>query len=341
MKQERPILTRSRKKKNNKQRWLLLLIAFVLVLGSLGFLYKKQIMLVFFDIFYKDPVIEAMDGAYKPVGNEDALTEVDLSKPFSILLLGLDQRDQEPARSDSILFTIVRPADNRVLLVSIPRDSYTKIMGYDKSTKINAAYNKGGAKASIDTVEHLLNNPIDYYATINFNGLKDVVDAIGGVKLPITSLIENKQKDHEKLRIEPNKPIYDGQDALSYVRYREDSDENRTMRQRIFLDAFMKQAIQLKQIGKIPELITIAGQNFSTNMKSDLMLSLAESIFLHDTSFTISNYMLHGAGVKRDGIWYYDIDQEDLAYTQALLANWLDPDTTAAQLIKPNLDQSQ
>lgn len=66
-------------------------------------------------------------------------------------------------------------------------------------------------------MENLLGSNVDFYATINFQGLKDVVDKLGGVRLPITKVIENKQKYHEKLRIEPNKPIYDGKDALSYA----------------------------------------------------------------------------------------------------------------------------
>ena len=341
MNQERPTLTRSRKNNKKLKRWIIILIAIVILTGSLGWLFKKQVALVFFDLFYKDQITPVLDRSYQPIGDEVDRDQADIAKPFALLLLGLDQRDQEPARSDSILYTVVRPTDNRVLLVSIPRDAYTEIIGYDKSTKINAAYNYGGAKMSVDTVEHLLDHEVDYYATINFHGLKDVVDAVGGVKLPITSVIENKLKEHEKLRIEPNKPIYDGQDALSYVRYREDSDENRTMRQRIFLNAFMQQALQLKQISKLPDLMDIAGQNFTTNMKSDFILSMAESVFLHDSSFMISNYMLHGEGAKRNGIWYYDIDQEDLSYTRELITNWLDSDTTAAQLIIPKMNQAQ
>ena len=87
--------------------------------------------------------------------------------------------------------------------------------------------------------------------TINFHGLTDIVNALDGIKLPIDKVIENKSVRHIKLRIEPNKPIYDGTDALNYVRYREDSDFNRTMRQRIFLSSLMDRVFELKNITKI------------------------------------------------------------------------------------------
>lgn len=328
----------SKKKGLQKKTKIMLsiLLAFLLA-GSLGFVYKKQISLFLFDTFAAKDIKEKLDESYEAVGHEpDPEEEVSSTEPFSVLLLGVDPRGNERGRSDSMIVAVVRPKDNRLLLVSVPRDTYTEIIGYDTTTKINAAYSYGGAKMSIDTVEHLLQNNIHYYATINFNGLKDVVDAIGGVELPITSVIENKLASHEKLRIEPNKPIYDGKDALSYVRYREDSDENRTERQRIFLRAFMNELFKLKNVSKVPELIDIAGDNFTTNMKSDLILSLAKEFFMKDSLPTITNYMLHGEGFRTDA-WYYAIDPEDLTYTQQLIANWLDADITAQELIRPDL----
>ncbi|MEI0735592.1 LCP family protein [Paenibacillus sp. JTLBN-2024] len=144
---------------------------------------------------------------------------------------------------------------------------------------MNAAYARGGIKRSVDTVENLLGSNVDFYATINFQGLKDVVDKLEGVRLPITKVIENKQKYHEKLRIEPNKLIYDGKDALSYARYREDSDFNRTMRHRVLIDAILARALEIKNITKLPDLMKVAGSNFKTNMTSTFMIDLAKTFY--------------------------------------------------------------
>jgi LCP family protein required for cell wall assembly len=227
-----------------------------------------------------------------------------------------------------MIYSVVRPEENKVLLLSIPRDSYTDIIGRDVKSKINSAYAHGEAKMAMDTVEHLLENKVDFYAAINFNGLKDIVDAVGGVELPIKKNIENKMKAHEKLFVEANKPIYSGEEALGYVRYREDSDFNRTMRHRLFLSAFMNRALEVKNLTKIPDVIRIAGSNFTTNMNSDFIVKFAESLYMKDTTPTISNYMLKGEGATRSGTWYYDLSESDLQYVRTLLANWLDPNAT-------------
>ncbi|UHA72496.1 LCP family protein [Paenibacillus sp. 481] len=330
------------KKKNYYRIFAYVALAFVLI-GSIAFVYRKELGLVLFDLFVAKPVKEVMNDSYVAVGTEvyspppSTTTSYD---PFSILLLGVDPRGNERGRSDSIIFTVIRPDDNKLLLVSIPRDSYVDIIGKDKKTKINAAHSYGGPKMSIDTVEHLLKNKINYYATVNFNGLKDFVNALGGVKLPITKLIENKHPYHDKLRIEPNKPIYDGQEALSYVRYREDSDENRTMRQRIFLNSVMDELLTFKNLSNIPALLKIGGANFTTNMSSDFIVSVAKDFYMKNSLPTISSYMLHGTGVRTDA-WYYEIDADDLEYTQKLIANWLDPNMVASQLIDPALGNNK
>ncbi|WP_309251328.1 LCP family protein [Paenibacillus pabuli] len=332
-------LTR-RKPKKPKKRWkkpLIIILSTLIVLGGVGFIYQKQLVLLAFNLFASGTVKEALDESFKPVGDQDAPV-VEHTDPFSLLLLGIDQRDNEPSRSDTIIYSVVRPEKNKVLLLSIPRDSYTDIIGRDVKSKINSAYAHGEAKMAMDTVEHLLENKVDFYAAINFNGLKDIVDAVGGVELPIKKNIENKLKTHEKLFVEANKPIYSGEEALGYVRYREDSDFNRTMRHRLFLSAFMNRALEVKNLTKIPDVIQIAGSNFTTNMNSDFIMKFAESLYMKDNAPTISNYMLKGEGATRSGTWYYDLSESDLQYVRTLLANWLDPDAT--EIMEPESAES-
>ncbi|NGZ73706.1 LCP family protein [Saccharibacillus alkalitolerans] len=353
---EAHVLTRAqrhqkkKKKKTNKGRAWLIALCVLLVLGLGGYIFRKELMVLAFDTFLADTVKNTLDDSYQPIdqpgkgGGAEELTVAELTKePFSVLLLGTDQREDEIARTDSIIYSVVRPADNKVLLVSIPRDSYVKMVGTPtikgtrSETKINAAYAYGGAQMSVDTVEALLKHDVDYYATINFNGLTDVVNALGGVELPITEKIENKQADHEKFTIEPNKPIYDGTEALNYVRYREDSDFKRTERHRIFLKQMLDRMKSVENLTKIPELIGIAGQNFKTNMTSDFMLSLAKTVILSDSTPTISSHMLQGEGVSRDA-WYYELDDEDLEETIDSISKWLDPNSTEADLVVDDTD---
>ncbi|WP_356722653.1 LCP family protein [Paenibacillus sp. JJ-223] len=329
-------MDRKKKPQKPKKSWkkpLLIAFSVLILLGGLGFVFRKDLVLLGFKLFASDTVKDVLDESFKPVGDAEEEPVVKHTDPFSLLLLGIDQRDNEPSRSDTIIYSVVRPEDNKVLLLSIPRDSYTEIVGRDVKSKINSAYAHGEAKMAIDTVEQLLQNKVDFYAAINFNGLKDIVDAVGGVELPIKKDIENKLKSHEKLFVAANKPIYNGEEALGYVRYREDSDFNRTMRQRIFLSAFMNRALEVKNLTKIPDVIKIAGSNFTTNMNSDFIIDFAEMLYMKDSIPAISNYMLKGDGAMRSGTWYYDLSESDLEYARGMIASWLDPN--AETVIEP------
>lgn len=334
---------RKRKKKKRKGTWLLVTLVCLLLIAGAGYLFRKQVVLFAFDTFMKESVADTLDESYQEIDEDENQNESEAVKPdkvqdpFSILLLGTDERKDEPGRSDTIIYAVVRPEDGKILLISIPRDTYTEIAEENKKSKVNAAYARGGIKRSVDTVENLVGNNIDFYATINFQGLKDVVDKLGGVHLPITKVIENKQKIHEKLRIEPNKPIYNGEDALSYARYREDSDFNRTMRHRVLIDAVMARALEIKNITKIPDLMKVTGSNFKTNMNSSFIIDLAKS-FYEGSMPVFSNYMLKGEGVMRGSVWYYDPDPKDVEYISNLIANWHDPLTLSDQLMQPAMD---
>lgn len=314
-----------------KKKWIMISLSFVLVM-TVGYVLRKELALLTFDMFLSNQVEKKLEETYKPITIKNPLVH---DEPFSVLLLGIDQRDKEVGRSDSMIYSIVRRKENRILLLSIPRDSYTEIVGRNKQDKIAHAYAFGGAKMSIDSIEQLLEHPVTHYAAINFTGFKNVVDALGGIKLPITEDIVNKNWNHDKFRIEANKPIYNGLEALNFVRYREDSDMNRMMRNRIFLQAVAERAVQLDKFSHIPEIIDIAGDHFSTDIAPTDLIDLAKSIFLKESIPQFSTYALDGEGMMMHDIWYYKLDEEDLAYARELITNWLDPAITAEQLMEP------
>lgn len=318
--------------KLNKKWAIIALAAGIVLFGA--FLFRKQLAVLAFDMFLSDKVEKSLDRTYKPIYDKKDTIGID-DDPFSLLLLGIDQRDKEVGRSDSMLYTVVRPKDNRILLLSIPRDSYAEIVGKDKQDKIAHAYAFGGAKMSVESVEHLLQHPVNHYAAINFKGFRDVVDALGGVELPITEDIRNQSRYHDKFLIEANKPIYTGLEALNYVRYREDSDMNRMERNRIFLQALMKRMVQLDKISHLPELLEIAGDNLDTDILPGDMIGLAKMMLLKDTLPSFTSYSLDGKGKIMDDIWYLILNEEDLAYGRKLIDNWLDPEVLSAELLLP------
>ncbi|PAK50699.1 LCP family protein [Paenibacillus sp. 7541] len=318
-----------------KRKTIYITLAVLLVAGATAWMFRTQLAVMAFDLFMAEEVENSLQRSYKPLEGSQAPDPVMLqSKPFSVMLLGSDQRENEPARSDTMIYAVVRPKESKVLLISVPRDTYTDIIGRGSKDKITHAFAFGGHQMAKDTMEAFLDQRIDYYASINFQGLKDVVDAMGGVALPIGKDIVNKGRDHEKFTIEANKPIYNGEEALNYVRYREDSDFNRAKRQQVFLDVAAKRLRQPDQIGKVPELIEIMGDNFQTDMQPKFIIDLAKQM-LTGGKVDMTSFTIMGDGMRIGGIYYNDPDLEDVREARALIDNWMNPDTKAEQLLKP------
>ncbi|ETT64990.1 LCP family protein [Paenibacillus sp. FSL R7-277] len=331
------------KLKKIKKRYIALIL--VLVIAAGGFLFQKPLAVLAFDLFLSDQVEQKLtDASYVPLENNTSKTPTSVkaepvalkSDPFSLMLLGTDQRKNETARSDTMMYAVIRPEDYKILLISVPRDTYTEIIGYkdNKKDKITHAYAFGGQQMSKDTLEALLGHDIQYYATINFQGLKDAVDAIGGVPLPIKKDIVNKGKDHEKFTIKANKSNYSGEEALNYTRYREDSDFNRTKRQQVFIDVVANKMLSISQIGNIPELLDIMGDNFKTDIQPSMIISLAKK-FMGGKDMDISSFTVMGEGKRMDGVYYDIVNEEDLNKAKALIDNWMNPSTPVDQLIEP------
>lgn len=328
--------------KKRKGRIALITCLTLLVVGTSAYAFRKPLGLMAFDVFLSGAVEKQLEKSYAPLEG-DAAKPVEQEKklePFSTLLLGVDQREDEPARSDTMIYAVVRPEDAKVLLISIPRDTLTEIVGKDKEDKINHAYVFGGEKMARDTVENFLDSEVDYYAAINFQGLRDIVDELGGIELPITEDIVNKQKDHEKFTIEAGKPLYSGQEALNFVRYREDSDFNRTKRHQVFLNAMVDRMLKLNQVSKIPELIDMLGSNFKTDLMPSYIIDLSKQMLIENKP-EISGFTIMGEGTRINGIFYDLANEEDVTFAKEMISNWTDPDTISSELITPESREAE
>lgn len=326
--------------KKRTKIYISIAVAIFLVAGS-ALAFRKELAVMAFDLFLSKQVESSLQKSYQPLDSQDRMPLIPAepvvyqNKPFSVLLLGSDQRKNEPGRSDTLIYAVARPKDSKVLLISIPRDTYTEIVGKGKKDKITHAYAFGGEQMSKNTVEAFLDHKVDYYATINFQGLKDAVNALGGVELPIQKDIVNKGYDHEKFTVKANKPIYNGEEVLNYVRYREDSDFNRTKRQQVFLDAVANRMLHLNQISKIPDLLDIMGDNFHTDMQPKFIIDLAKQV-LTGSDAQISSYTIMGEGMRIGGIYYDEPNQKDVKKAKALIDSWKNPDTPSDQLMLPD-----
>ncbi|ETO41003.1 Cell envelope-associated transcriptional attenuator LytR-CpsA-Psr [Fructilactobacillus florum 8D] len=224
-----------RHQRSHKLRNTILIIIAVILIGGGSFAAYKYMMLK-----------NAADKSYKSAGiekerNTDALLRQ--KKPISILLMGTDTGELHRSykgRTDTMMVVTINPKTEKTLITSIPRDTAVNIPGYPAQSpaKINAAYAYGSAKTSIETVQKMLNIPIDYYALINMRGLVQIVDQVGGVTIsPLLTF------DYEGYHFEHNQPTkMDGKKALAYSRMRYSDplgDFGREQRQRQLLQTIV------------------------------------------------------------------------------------------------------
>jgi LCP family protein required for cell wall assembly len=161
------------------------------------------------------------------------LEDVERGKPANFLIIGSDTRsfvtddrdaehfgteeDLGGQRSDTIMVAHVDPDAESGLLVSFPRDLWVEIPGVG-GAKINAAFN-GGATRVVETLKQNFDIPIHHYVEVNFDGFRNVVDAIGSVPIYFPTPARDRQTG---LLVESaGCHRLDGQRALQYVRSRE------------------------------------------------------------------------------------------------------------------------
>jgi len=210
----------------------------------------------------------------------------------NFLILGLDlpidpttgavidadfRRSRYWSRSDTVIVLSVDPETHDVAILSIPRDTRVKIAweakGYEK---VAHAHAYGGPRMAVRTVENFLGIPIHYYLRTDPRGFAAMVDILGGVKLEVEKDMFY-QDPYQGLYIDLKQglQVLDGDKAMQYTRYRQDSDHARVLRQQKFLQALQDELFQLGTILRLPKLAGELAQYVDTNLAPDQILSYA------------------------------------------------------------------
>jgi LCP family protein required for cell wall assembly len=302
------------KKKKKKWPWVVGIIGVLLLIGGA---YALSVYMSF---------TSTLKEIHSPIEREVSdmrVDEVELDKkqPFSVLMLGVDEREDDAGRSDTIIVMTVNPNDKSSKMVSIPRDTYTEIIGKGSMDKINHAYAFGGIEMSMETVENLLDIPIDYVLQINMEGFEDIVDAVGGVQVNNTLDFSVDQFNYPKGNI-----TLDGKEALSYVRMRygdPNGDFGRQDRQKQVIQGVMREGASVRSLVNYRSIFDALGDNVQTNMTFDEMMDVQKNY--RDAVGTVDQlYFKEGTGGKMDnGIWYYHMNEAELLEKQAVLKEHL------------------
>src|SRR5699024_4331140 len=108
-------------------------------------------------------------------------------EPYSVAMVGVESDSKRELsgveRSDAVMRLSINPKEKKTMLVSIPRDTRTEIVGHDTFEKINHAYAYGGPEMAVNTVENFIGAPVDHYVAMNMDSVKHLIDSVGGVKV--------------------------------------------------------------------------------------------------------------------------------------------------------------
>jgi polyisoprenyl-teichoic acid--peptidoglycan teichoic acid transferase len=246
-------------------------------------------------------------------------------EPISILLMGVDERKGDRGRSDSLIVVTVNPNKKSIEMVSIPRDTRTKIVGKGIEDKINHAYAFGGVEMTMATVEHFLDIPIDYYIKVNMESFKDIVDAVGGVTVnnPFTFTYEGVTFPKGEITL-------DGEKALKYSRMRYEDprgDFGRQDRQKQIIEAVIKKGASFSSLVNYDEILTAIGKNLKTNMTFEQMKDIQTNY--KDARQQIEQLHINGKGRKINGTYYLIVPEKERLAVSNKLKEHLEIDTTS------------
>ena len=253
-----------------------------------------------------------------------------LDEPFTILLMGVDSETDglnanAAFNGDTLMLITFNPHTLNATMFSIPRDTYVPIAcNNNRHAKINssAAY---GTSCVIDTVEQLTDITIDYYVKINFKGVVDLVDALGGIEVDIEApdfnynhgvncggkfCEQNSDRNTSAsgmIYLDPGLQTINGEAALAYARCRHlylQSDIDRNRHQQQVVEAIAKKASSMENLTNLEDILNSITKNITTNMSTEQILSFYDVL-----KSMISNSLSEGSflTIEKTYLEYYSL----------------------------------
>ncbi|MBS4200655.1 LCP family protein [Bacillus sp. FJAT-49732] len=336
------------KKKRSRKRIFWFLVFPILLIASLGISYGVH-------LYIKAENMMAESFHDDREGKSD-LREKKVDPKIdnvSILFIGIDESEKrsqgDNTRSDALLLATLNEKEKSVKLLSIPRDTYVYIDEVGYSTKINHAHRYGGPKATIETVENLLDIPVDYYVRVDFEAFMEIVNALGGIDVDVPyDFTEQDSKDKAgAISLEAGMQTLDGEQALALARTRKkDNDIERGKRQQEIMKAIVKKAASGTSVIKYGQVIDAIGSNMKTDMTFDEIKAFIDyGIASHLTidTMTIEGFDSYIPNSKGVNVYYWQLDEDALAQTKASLKQHLGITSTSVtnNVANPSTTQEQ
>lgn len=303
----------------------------------------------------------------KKVKNEkeesDSTNTKAIAEPFTVLLMGVDSDAEGIANGsfngDSLMVITFNPKTLSTTILSIPRDSYVPIAcfsGQRKNKITHAAWK--GETCMMNTIENFLDIKIDYYVKINFTGVVQLVDTLGGVEIDVPyNLCEQNSKRQwgsNTIYIEKGLQTLNGEQALAYARNRHpnpgkcsskwtnytSNDFIRGEHQQEVVTALLNKFKDVKDLDTVYKLLDTISNNMVTNMSTDQILSLYNVFKDIASKSTGMDDMADVLGIQRLKLNGYDARIYDYGGTNLSLYNYVlydDSVKTVSDAMKENL----
>ncbi|MFJ7669501.1 LCP family protein [Lysinibacillus sp. NPDC097195] len=315
-----------KKKKRSSKASLIIKVALLLVASLL-------ICVTAYGVYITKQAEHAANSAHEELeGREVSTLREEKVEPVhdnvSILFVGVDDSENrgqgsDHSRSDALILATLNNNTKTIKMLSIPRDSYVYIPSAGYKDKITHAHALGGTLSTIETVEGLLDIPIDYYVRMNFNAFIDVVDALGGIEAEVPYALHEKDEfDRNTINLQPGLQHLNGSEALALARTRKkDNDIQRGIRQQEILTAITNKVASVGSITKYDDVIKAIGDNMKTNMTFSEMKSFLS--YLKQGKPRIDSLTLDGADDMSTGVYYYQLDEQSVEDVSQILKNHL------------------
>ncbi len=236
---------------------------------------------------------------------------LDLSQPFVVYCSGIDARNSDvniKSRSDVNILAIVNPQTHQILLINTPRDFYLPLSFNGEMDKLTHA-GLYGINESMNILGNLYGVDVPYYVRVNFNGLVDIVDALGGVdvnsdyEFTTNSMeIPNESGDgfyHDSYSFTEGMNHLDGRAALAFARERYSfaaGDIQRGKNQMAVIKAIVAKATSSSVLSSYQKLLSAVSDAFITNMSYNDIASLVKLQQKNMTSWNVTSYSVYGSG---------------------------------------------
>ncbi len=199
-----------------------------------------------------------------------------------VLIMGVDRREGDVGRSDTLMLAAVDEEQERAVLLSIPRDTRVAVGGYGYD-KINHAYAFGGHELTLDAVGKIVGVPVTHYIMIDTSAFERIVDAVGGVDINVEKRMyyEDPWDDNGGLVIDlhPGEQHMNGAQAIQYVRYRDgEGDIGRIARQQHFMRALLARFLSPQVLPRLTAVIDEVKNAVETDLTTRQLLTLAKRL---------------------------------------------------------------